>query len=144
MDLRIELLVRKADGEGTFPEFLGLAGIGHEIRKCSGGYYLSVVGQNTPLLRAQLVELITANPGTVISVCRSWRDDRAQRPVRALVDFAFSESDGQPLSYNMKEAARRLGISYSHMKQLVEVGRIRRINGRISGRELERYLNKCL
>jgi excisionase family DNA binding protein len=54
----------------------------------------------------------------------------------------FNQVSEQPLGYNMKQAARRLGISYSYIKRLVIEGRIERINGRISSKELERYTNK--
>lgn len=44
--------------------------------------------------------------------------------------------------YHLKDAADRLGISYNTLKKRVAEGKIRTVDGRITGEELRRYLSE--
>lgn len=44
--------------------------------------------------------------------------------------------------YHLKDAAERLGISYNTLKKRVADGKIRTVDGRITGEELRRYLSE--
>jgi excisionase family DNA binding protein len=144
MHLNVWIVVFAAHSNVEAPElqrFLKIRGVGHEIRKCNDGYYLSVVSEATPLLQAEITEFFTANPGCALSVvCMESASTKVR--ISQFVANMFNQVSEQPLGYNMKQAARRLGISYSYIKRLVIEGRIERINGRISSKELERYTNK--
>jgi len=42
--------------------------------------------------------------------------------------------------YHMKDAARVLGISYNTLQQRIREGKIKPVDGRITGAEISRYL----
>jgi hypothetical protein len=142
LNVRIVAFAANCDAETQeLQRFLKIRGVGHEIRKCNDGHYLSVVSEATPLLQAQLTEFVMSNPGCALSVvCMESATTKVR--ISQFVANMFNGVSEQPLGYNMKQAARRLGISYSYIKRLVGEGRIERLNGRISAKELERYSNK--
>lgn len=43
--------------------------------------------------------------------------------------------------YHLKDAAERLGISYNTLQKRILEGKIKPIDGRITGAEIRRYLN---
>jgi hypothetical protein len=43
--------------------------------------------------------------------------------------------------YHLKDACKRLGISYNTLQKRILEGKIRPLDGRITGAELRRYLN---
>jgi hypothetical protein len=142
INVRIVVFAAQLNTEtNELQRFLKIRGVGHEIRKINDGYYLSVVSETTPLLQAQLTEFITSNPGCALSVI-CMESATTQVRISQFVANMFNKVSGQPLGYNMKQASRRLGISYSYIKRLVLEGRIERINGRISAKELDKYSNK--
>lgn len=44
--------------------------------------------------------------------------------------------------YHYKDACERLGISYNTLQKRIKEGKIRPVDGRITGAELRRYLSK--
>lgn len=44
--------------------------------------------------------------------------------------------------YHYKDACARLGISYNTLQKRISEGKIRPVDGRITGAELRRYLSK--
>lgn len=44
--------------------------------------------------------------------------------------------------YHYKDACKRLGISYNTLQKRMQEGKIRAIDGRITGSELRRYLRQ--
>jgi len=44
--------------------------------------------------------------------------------------------------YHLKDAAERLGISYNTLQKRIAEGKIRPVDGRITGAELRRYLTE--
>lgn len=44
--------------------------------------------------------------------------------------------------YHYKDACARLGISYNTLQKRIQEGKIRPVDGRITGAELRRYLSK--
>lgn len=44
--------------------------------------------------------------------------------------------------YHLKDAAARLGVSYNTLQKRIAEGKIRTVDGRITGEELRRYLTK--
>lgn len=44
--------------------------------------------------------------------------------------------------YHFKDACERLGISYNTLQRRISEGKIRPIDGRITGAEIRRYLSK--
>lgn len=52
-----------------------------------------------------------------------------------------SQAINELSSFNMKDAAEQLGISYNTLLRRVQEGKIRPVDGRISGAEISRYLN---
>ena len=44
--------------------------------------------------------------------------------------------------YHYKDACARLGISYNTLQKRIHEGKIRPVDGRITGAELRRYLSK--
>jgi hypothetical protein len=44
--------------------------------------------------------------------------------------------------YHLNDACERLGISYNTLKRRIEEGKIRPVDGRITGAELRRYLSE--
>lgn len=44
--------------------------------------------------------------------------------------------------YHLKDAAARLGISYNTLQKRIAEGKIRPVDGRITGEELRRYLTE--
>ncbi len=136
--VRIQLVVPGSEPK-ELSQFLSIPGFAHEVRQLPAAAVLSLIAEDSNLVRAKLVEFIASTPGTAISVVRSVVYGGQSKTVQALVETAFGAIE-EPISYNMKEAARRLGISYSHIKDLVYLGRLQRENGRISTKELERFL----
>lgn len=64
--------------------------------------------------------------------------------LRALLIEAARLGASQALSdfntYTLKEAATLLGITYNTLRKRLNEGKIKAVDGRISGRELRRYL----
>lgn len=44
--------------------------------------------------------------------------------------------------YHLKDAAEQLGISYNTLQKRIAEGKLRPVDGRITGKELRRYLAK--
>lgn len=44
--------------------------------------------------------------------------------------------------YHLKDAAERLGVSYNTLQKRIAEGKLRVIDGRITGEELRRYLTQ--
>lgn len=44
--------------------------------------------------------------------------------------------------YHLKDACERLGISYNTLQKRIAEGKIRPVDGRITGAEIRRYLSK--
>ncbi len=44
--------------------------------------------------------------------------------------------------YHLKDAAARLGVSYNTLQKRIAEGKIKTVDGRITGQELRRYLTK--
>lgn len=44
--------------------------------------------------------------------------------------------------YHLKDACARLGVSYNTLQRRIQEGKIRPVDGRITGAELRRYLSK--
>lgn len=44
--------------------------------------------------------------------------------------------------YHLQDACARLGVSYNTLKKRIAQGKIRCIDGRITGAEIRRYLNE--
>jgi len=100
----------------------------------------TLIGEDTPLLRAKLTEFLMANPDCEFSVSQcilGWRKDL--QSAQELVCHAFSKVQPPPLSYNVKNAAKRFGVSYSYMRKLIRIGEIKKVRGRVAACELERY-----
>lgn len=106
------------------------------------GSALTIISPNTPTLRAHIAEIILANPDVrlVVSPCFVAQPHTSQDP-HEMVRQAFEGAEPVPLSFNIKEAAKRLGISYSHIRNLIHLGCLKKVRGRISSAELERFLN---
>lgn len=102
---------------------------------------LILIGRDTPLLRAKIVEVLLANPETQMAVSPCYFAGSADFPSpHAMVQTAFGATAPTPLSFNVKQAAARLGISYSHIRELIHLGQIKKVHGRIPESELKRYL----
>jgi hypothetical protein len=107
----------------------------------SEGQTLTILGQDTPLLRATLTELCLAHPTAQMAAIPCFLGRAADfGGAHALVRCAFGQDS--PASFNVKEAARRLGVSYSHLRKLVHLGLVKKVNGRVAAAELERYLRQ--
>jgi hypothetical protein len=139
-NVRIELFVPAGATPGEDSLFQN--GIGYEARPCSGGSIIALTSPDSPFLRQTLIEFLAARPGSAITVVPCNINDNPYKTAHAVVAAAFREGVDYALSYNMKEAAKRLGVSYSYMKRLVRLGRIRRENGRVAAKELERYIGR--
>ena len=61
-------------------------------------------------------------------------EDAAQRGAERAID--------DMVCYHLKDACGRLGISYNTLKRRIMEGKIRPIDGRITGAELRRYLSQ--
>lgn len=44
--------------------------------------------------------------------------------------------------YHFNEACERLGVSYNTLKKRIAEGKLRSVDGRITGAEIRRYLNQ--
>lgn len=100
-----------------------------------------VIAEDTPGLRAKLVEVLLAHPETKVAAIRcSLALPEEFRTPHELVGVLLDGIAEGPLSYNIKSAARRLGISYSYMRELIHLGRIKKVAGRISEAEIRRFL----
>lgn len=44
--------------------------------------------------------------------------------------------------YHLKDACARLGISYNTLKKRIQEGKIKAVDGRITGAEIRRYLRE--
>lgn len=109
----------------------------------SEGCLLVLIGKDTPLFRAKLIEFVLSNPKTVVvaSACFVGTVQEFANPHK-LIHQTFAETAPTPLSFNVKDASKRLGISYSHIRELIHLGQIKKLRGRISSAELNRYLNE--
>ncbi|MBU4610349.1 hypothetical protein IMZ29_07275 [Achromobacter sp. GG226] len=45
-------------------------------------------------------------------------------------------------TYHLRDACKRLGVSYNTLAKRIKEGKIRPVDGRISGREIRRYLSQ--
>jgi len=107
----------------------------------SAGVWMTLIGKDTPLLRAKLIELILANPGVDLAVSNCFLGQMPDfKNPHDLVRTAFGEVTPAPLSFNVKDASKRLGISYSHMRELIRLGDIKKVHGRVASAEIDRYL----
>jgi excisionase family DNA binding protein len=113
------------------------------ILQRSSGSTLTLIGQDTPILRAKLVEFLLANPTIdfVVTPCFVGRLTGCDNP-HEVIRQAFGGVSPSPLSYNVKDAAKRLGISYSYIRELIDHGAIKKVKGRVSLAEIERYLEE--
>lgn len=104
---------------------------------------LILIGKDTPLLRAKLIEVVLAYPEVqmAVSPCFFAKADDFQSP-HAMVRAAFEGTAPMPLSFNIIGAAKRLGISYTHIRRLIRLGRIKKVKGRVTATEIARYLKE--
>ena len=47
------------------------------------------------------------------------------------------------MCYHYKDACERLGISYNTLQKRIKEGKIRPVDGRITGAEIRRYLSQA-
>lgn len=109
----------------------------------TNGTTITLLGNDTPLLRAQVVELLLAHPHTQLgaSPCFVGKPE-GFTSAHDLVRQACDAVSPEPLSYNLKDAAKRLGVSYSYLRRLVYLGSIKKVRGRITATELQRYIKE--
>jgi hypothetical protein len=129
--LRIELHFPSDAPNLTFPGAL----------QEQAGPTMRLIAKDTPALRARLTELLLVHPDVYLVVSPCCLGQTAECPdPRELVRRVLEDAAPEPLSYNVTEAAKRLGISYSYARKLVRLGRLKKANGRISSAEMHRYL----
>lgn len=131
--VRVELLFQCQAPAVTF----------QDVRQISRGSTITLIGKDTPLFRAQLTELLLQHTDVdiIVSPCFCGRTKAYQNP-HELVLTAFGIAVPGPLSFNVKDASKRLGVSYSHLRELIRLGRIRKVHGRIASGEIIRYLKE--
>lgn len=69
------------------------------------------------------------------------RDDLEEMLVRASERGAERAIEGM-VCYHYRDACKRLGISYNTLQKRILEGKIRPVDGRITGAELRRYLSQ--
>ena len=104
---------------------------------------LILIGNDTPLLRARLIEVLLANPEVQMAVSPCFFATVAQfRNPHEMVREAMEGAAPTPLSFSITGAAKRLGISYTQIRRLIRLGRIKKVNGRVTSAEIARYLQE--
>lgn len=66
---------------------------------------------------------------------RALLDEAARRGAQAAIDDL--------VLYTMGDAAKRMGIAYSTLRKRVLEGKVRTVDGKVSGIEMRRYLSQA-
>lgn len=69
-------------------------------------------------------------------------DTRLQEMLTQAAKMGAQQAIDEVTLYTMGDAAKRLGISYVTLRKRVLEGKIRTMDGRISGVEIRRYLSE--
>jgi len=73
---------------------------------------------------------------TVISLAPGQLDVLLEQAARRGAEIAIADM----VCYHYKDACKRLGISYNTLQKRILEGKIKPVDGRITGAELRRYL----